>query len=259
MCRSILPKKPRNPVKKQPPLFHRFANPGSFYRLVRPGIPYFSGLGIVILAVGLCDGLFFSPSDWQQGETVRIMYLHVPMAWLGTACYAALALCGFLSLVWRHPIADIAALEIGPIGACATALCLITGSLWGKPTWGTWWVWDARLTSMLVLFFLYLGHITLIRAFDDPGRGQKAAAILALIGAVDLPIIKFSVKWWNTLHQPASLTFSNAPTISVSILLPLLLCTLGFTLCTIALISARICAQINERRCLRLLSQENVA
>lgn len=244
------------PVNKSPSLFHRFANPGAFYRVARPCLSYFAGLGLTLLAVGLCDGLFFSPADWQQGESVRIMYLHVPMAWLGSACYAALAVCGVLSLVWRHPLADIAALEIGPVGACATALCLITGSLWGKPTWGTWWVWDARLTSMLILFFLYLGHITLMRAFDDPNRGQKAAAILALIGAVDLPIIKFSVKWWNTLHQPASLTLTNVPTISMNILLPLLLCTLGFTLCAIALIGTRMCACINERRFQRLLNQE---
>ncbi|QHI96347.1 heme ABC transporter permease [Aristophania vespae] len=223
---------------------------------MRPCLGYLAGLGLTLLAVGLCNALFFSPADWQQGENVRIMYIHVPMAWLGSACYAALAVCGILSLVWRHPIADLAAIEIGPIGACATALCLLTGSFWGKPSWGAWWVWDARLTSMLVLFFLYLGHITLIRAFDDPVRGQKAAAILAIIGIIDLPIIKFSVQWWNTLHQPASLTLTKAPTMAMTILVPLLLCALGFTLCTAALIGGRLCARINERRFNRLLTQE---
>ncbi|WP_018980841.1 heme ABC transporter permease CcmC [Saccharibacter floricola] len=241
------------PPKRSPSLtvslwFHRLANPGVFLRFTRPCLPIIGGLGAVILLVGLVWGLFFSPADWQQGETVRIMYLHVPMAWLASACYVGLALCGACSLIWRHPLADLAALEIGPIGACAALLCLISGSFWGKPTWGTWWVWDARLTSMLVLFFLYCGHMAVIRAFDRPARGQKAAALLALAGVIDLPIITFSVQWWNTLHQPNTLSLSGAPAMSLSMLWPLLLCAIGYSLGAVALIGTRICTAILERR-----------
>ena len=172
---------------------HRFANPGQFLRIASRVLPWLAGPGLVLTLAGLVWGLFFAPADWQQGDAVRIMYIHVPAAWLASAGYVALAACSLASLVWRHPLADLAAFEIGPVGAGATALCLATGSLWGKPMWGAWWVWDARLTSVLVLFFLYLGHIALVRAFDDPARGARAGAILALVGAVDLPIIKFSV------------------------------------------------------------------
>ena len=181
---------------------HRFANPGQFLRLSGAVLPWVSAGALVLTVIGLVWGLFFAPADWQQGDAVRIMYVHVPAAWLASAGYVGLAVCSVLSLVWRHPLADLAAVEIGPVGAGFTALCLATGSLWGKPMWGAWWVWDARLTSVLVLFFLYLGHIALVRAFDDPERGYRAGAILALVGVVDLPIIKFSVDWWNTLHQP---------------------------------------------------------
>ncbi len=167
-------------------------------------LPWLALAALLLTATGLVWGLFFAPADWQQGDAVRIIYVHVPAAWLASAGYLALALCSAASLVWRHPLADLAAAEIGPVGAGFTALCLATGSLWGKPMWGAWWVWDARLTSVLVLFFLYLGHVALVRAFDDPQRGYRAGAILALVGVVNLPIIKFSVDWWNTLHQPAT-------------------------------------------------------
>ena len=208
---------------------HRFANPGRFLRLGR-GVAVARRRGAGFLAVGLAWGLFFAPADWQQGDAVRIMYVHVPAAWLATGGYLALALCSLLSLVWRHPLADLAAAEIGPVGAGFTALCLATGSLWGRPMWGAWWVWDARLTSVLVLFFLYLGHVALVRAFDDPERGYRSGAILALIGVVNLPIIKFSVDWWNTLHQPASITLTGAPTMYVGMLWPLLVAAIGYTL-----------------------------
>ena len=165
-----------------------------------------------LTALGLAWGLFFAPADWQQGDAVRIMYVHVPSAWLASAGYLALALCSVLSLVWRHPLADLAAVESGRSAPVSPRCAWLTGSLWGKPMWGAWWVWDARLTSVLVLFFLYLGHIALVRAFDDPTRGYRAGAILALVGVVNLPIIKFSVDWWNTLHQPASITLTGAPT-----------------------------------------------
>jgi heme exporter protein C len=197
---------------------------------------------------GLVWGLFFSPADWQPGDAVRIMYVHVPAAWLASAGYLALAVCSAISLVWRHPLADLAAAEIGPVGAGFTGLCLATGSLWGKPMWGAWWVWDARLTSVLVLFFLYLGHIALVRAFDDPERGFRAGAILALIGVVNLPIIKFSVDWWNTLHQPATITLLGAPTMYVGMLWPLLVSALGFSLGFAGIVIARLRAAVMERR-----------
>ena len=193
-------------------------------------LPWLAAAGVGLTAVGLLWGLFFAPADWQQGDAVRIMYVHVPAAWLASAGYLGLALCSVLSLVWRHPLADLAAVEIGPVGAGFTALCLLTGSIWGKPMWGAWWVWDARLTSVLVLFFLYLGHIALVRAFDDPVRGYRSGAILALVGVVNLPIIKFSVDWWNTLHQPATISFTGAPTMYVGMLWPLLFAAVGYTL-----------------------------
>ena len=227
---------------------HRFANPGRFLRLSGKVLPFLAFPGLVITLVGLGWGLFLAPADWQQGDAVRIMYIHVPSAWLASAGYAALAAASLASLVWRHPLADLAAFEIGPVGAGATALCLATGSLWGKPMWGAWWVWDARLTSVLVLFFLYLGHIALTRAFDNPERGARAGAILALVGAVDLPIIKFSVEWWNTLHQPDSITLTGAPTMYIGMLFPLFLSALGMTLGFVAICLARTRAGVMERR-----------
>ena len=235
------------------PNLHRFANPGQFLRLSARVLPFLAIAGAALTLVGLGWGLFFAPADYQQGDAVRIIYIHVPAAWLASGGYFGLAICSLLSLVWRHPLADLAAAEIGPVGAGCAALCLATGSLWGKPMWGAWWVWDARLTSMLVLLFLYLGHIALIRAFDNPERGYRAGAILALIGAVDLPVIKFSVEWWNTLHQPASITFTSAPTVFSGMLWPLLLSALGFTLGFAAIVTARLRAAVMERRTRALL------
>ncbi|HEY6432363.1 MAG TPA: heme ABC transporter permease [Acetobacteraceae bacterium] len=232
---------------------HRFANPGRFLRLSGAVLPWLAIPAILLTVIGLVWGLFFSPPDWQQGDAVRIMYIHVPAAWLASAGYFALAACSAVALIWRHPLADLAAVEIGPVGAGVTALCLATGSLWGKPMWGAWWVWDARLTSVLILFFLYLGHIALVRAFDSPERGYRAGAILALVGAVDLPIIKFSVDWWNTLHQPDTITLTGAPTMYISMLWPLLFCTLGYTLGFAAIIVARLRAAVMERRIRALL------
>ena len=232
---------------------HRFANPGRFLRLAGVVLPWLTAGGLILTAIGLVWGLFFAPADWQQGDAVRIMYVHVPAAWLASAGYAAIAACSVVSLVWRHPLADLAAQEIGPVGAGFTALCLITGSLWGKPMWGAWWVWDARLTSVLVLFFLYLGHIALIRAFDNPERGYRAGAILALLGAVDLPIIKFSVDWWHTLHQGNTFTLTGAPHMYISMLWPLLFTTLGYTLGFAAIVTTRTRAAVMERRIRALL------
>jgi heme exporter protein C len=232
---------------------HRFANPGQFLRLSGWLLPPIAIAGLLLTVAGLSWGLFFAPADWQQGDAVRIMYVHVPAAWLASAGYLALAVCSVLSFVWRHPLADLAAFEIGPVGAGFTALCLATGSLWGKPMWGAWWVWDARLTSVLVLFFLYLGHIALVRAFDNPERGYRAGAILALIGVVNLPIIKFSVDWWNTLHQPSTITLTGAPTMYLGMLWPLFLSAAGFTLGFAAIVIARLRAAVMERRIRGLL------
>ena len=227
---------------------HRFANPGQFLRLSGKLLPPVAILALLLSVTGIVWGLFFAPSDWQQHDAVRIMYVHVPAAWLASSGYMALAIASASSLIWRHPLADLAAVEIGPVGACFTALCLITGSLWGKPMWGAWWVWDARMTSVLVLFFLYLGHIALVRAIDDPQRGYRAGAILALVGVVNLPIIKFSVEWWNTLHQPASITLTGAPSMAPAMLWPLALLALGGTLGFVALTTARLRAAVMERR-----------
>jgi heme exporter protein C len=201
----------------------RFANPGRFVRLADGLLPWAALLMLALFGAGLYYAIFDSPADYQQGDTVRIMYVHVPAAWLGLGVYTFMAVASAIALVWRHPLADVAARAASPIGAAFTLIALVTGSLWGKPTWGTWWVWDARLTSFLILFFLYLGHMALANAFDEPTRGAKAAAILALVGFVNIPIIKFSVDWWNTLHQPASLTRLDAPAIDPAMLLPLLL------------------------------------
>jgi heme exporter protein C len=233
---------------------HRFANPGRFMRLSGAVLPWLALSGLLFSTVGLAWGLVFAPRDWQQGDTVRIMFVHVPAAWMAMGGYLGLAVASFVGLVWRHPLADIAAREIAPVGAVFTAICLITGSLWGKPMWGTWWVWDARLTSVLVLFFLYLGHIALSNAFDEPDRAARPAAILALIGAVNLPIIKFSVDWWNTLHQPASVTRIGAPGIHIDILQPLLVTGAGFLFVFAALALLRIRAGILERRARALMA-----
>ncbi|MBL4748082.1 MAG: heme ABC transporter permease [Magnetovibrio sp.] len=207
---------------------HRFANPTRFLKIATAIQPWVMGLTVILFGVGLYMALIASPADYQQGESVRIMYVHVPAAWMGMFCYGVMALASASSLIWKHPLADVAAKATAPIGAAFTFLSLVTGSLWGKPMWGTWWVWDARLTSMLILLFLYLGYMALHGAFDDRVRGAKAAAILALVGAVNLPIIKFSVNWWNTLHQPASVMKMGGPSIDSSMLWPLFILAIAF-------------------------------
>jgi heme exporter protein C len=208
---------------------HRFANPARFQRIANAVLPWLAAVTAALLALGIYFALFDSPADYQQGETVRIMYVHVPAAWMALFVYTCIAVASAVALIWRHPLADVAARAGSPSGACFTFLALASGSLWGKPMWGAWWVWDARLTSVLILFFLYLGHMALARAFDDPARGARSAAILALAGFVNVPIIKFSVDWWNTLHQPASIARMGGPTIDASMLVPLLLMAVGFT------------------------------
>ena len=216
----------------------RYANPARFMRLSAAILPWCAGTTAILLAAGLVLS-FTAPPDYQQGEAVRIMYVHVPAAYMASLIYAVMALASAVALIWKHPLADIAAQEAAPLGAGFTLACLVSGSLWGEPMWGTWWVWDARLTSVLVLFFLYLGYIALINAFDDPARGGKAGAILALVGVINLPIIKFSVDWWNTLHQPASIVRLGGPTIAGAMLWPLGLMALGFTLFFVTLLMVR--------------------
>ncbi|HQT66317.1 MAG: heme transporter [Rhodospirillales bacterium 20-60-12] len=232
---------------------HKFANPGRFLRIFSPILPWLAVFAVVVCVVGIVWGFVFAPADWQQGDASRIMYVHVPAAWVAMNGYAALAICSFISLVWRHPLADLAAMEIGPVGAAFTAMCLVSGALWGKPEWGAYWVWDARLTSVLVLFFLYLGHIALIRAFDNQQHGYRAAAILALVGAINLPIIVFSVQWWNTLHQGNSISLTGPSKIYITMLWPLLITTIGFYLAFAALVVARLCSAIMETRTRALL------
>ena len=232
---------------------HYFANPGRFQRVTRPLLPWVAGLACIVTVIGLVWGYEFAPADWQQGDAVRIMYVHVPAAWVAMSGYAALALCSFVALVWRHPLADLAAAEISPIGAGFTALCLVSGSLWGRPMWGAYWVWDARLTSVLILFFLYLGHIVLLRAFDNKAHGARAGAILAIAGAVNLPIIVYSVQWWNSLHQGNSLSLTGGSSIYITMLYPLLICTLGFYLVFISLVIARLLAALDEHKTSALL------
>jgi len=229
-------------------MIHGFANPARFQRLTKSLYPWCLAATIVCLGVGLPWALFYSPADYQQGESVRIMYVHVPSAWMALFIYLVVAACSAASLIWRHTVADIVAQAASPVGACFTALALATGSLWGKPMWGAWWVWDARLTSVLVLFFLYLGHIALARAFDDPQRGARAAALLAVVGVINLPIIKFSVDWWSTLHQPASILKLSGPTIHASMLWPLLLMILGFMFYFVTVLILRSRADILTRR-----------
>lgn len=236
-----------------PGWFHYLANPGRFQRVMRPALPWLTVFSVLVMTVGLVWGYVFAPPDWQQGYASRIMYVHVPSAWVAMAGYAALAVCSFVSLVWRHPLADIAAEEISPVGAVFTLLCLVSGSLWGKPMWGAYWVWDARLTSVLILLFLYLGHIVLIHAFDNKAHAYRAAAILALAGAVNLPIIVFSVQWWNTLHQGNMISFTGNSGLYITMLYPLLVATLGFYLSFITLVIARMLAAICERKTASLL------
>lgn len=239
-------------------VMHRFANPARFLRFSAIAMPWFAAAAVLCIGVGLALALFVSPADYQQGETVRIMYVHVPAAWMALFVYMVVAGGSVSALVWKHPLGEIVARAAAPVGAGFTLICLVTGSLWGKPMWGAWWVWDARLTSVLVLFFLYLGYMALLSAFDDPVRGGRAASILAIVGAVNVPIIKWSVDWWNTLHQPASVARMDGPSIHPSMLTPLLLMALGFTFYFAAVLLVRVRAEIAARRIrtLRLAAME---
>ena len=205
------------------------ANPTRFIALADRLVPWLGGIAVLLLAAGLYMS-FAAPEDYQQGTTVRIMFIHVPFAWLSMMCYTVMTISSVGTLVWKHPLADVSAKAAAPIGAAFTFLALLTGSLWGKPMWGTWWVWDARLTSVFILFLMYLGIIALTRAMDDPIRAARAAAVVTLVGFINIPIIKFSVDWWNTLHQPASVSRFGRPAMDASFLYPLLAMAIAYTL-----------------------------
>jgi heme exporter protein C len=223
------------------------ANPSRFLTLANRVIPWLAGLTAIVLAIGLYQSML-APDDYQQGGTVKIMFLHVPSAWLGMLGWGVMTVAALGTLVWRHPLADVAAKATAPIGAAFTLLCLVTGSLWGRPEWGTYWVWDARLTSELILLLLYLAVIALWRTVEDPSRAARAVAILTIVGAIDLPIIKFSVDWWNTLHQGSSVFRMGGSTIDRSILMPLFIMAIAFTLLFVTLQLAAMRNEILRRR-----------
>lgn len=230
----------------------RYANPARFMTLSGTLLPWLAGAAVLLIAAGLYLG-FTVPPDYQQGDTVRVMFIHVPAAWTAMMAYGLMAVASLVGLVWRHPLADTAAKSAAPLGALFTVLGLITGSLWGRPMWGTWWVWDGRLTSFLLLLFLYLGYIALWNAIEDETRAARAAAILALVGAVNLPVIEFSVDWWTTLHQGESILRKGGPLISSVYLWPLFAMALGYTCLFFALWLMRIQTEILERRARSLM------
>jgi heme exporter protein C len=224
------------------------ANPTRFLNFAERAMPWLVAATLFAFAIGLEQAWFVAPDDYQQGATVKIMFLHVPCAWLSMFCWGVMTVASLGTLVWRHPLADVAAKAAAPIGAAFTFLTLFTGSMWGRPMWGTYWQWDARLTSVLVMFIMYLGIIALWRTVDDPSRAGRAAAVLTLVGAVNLPIIKFSVDWWNTLHQPASVFRIGGPAIDKSILVPLFAMAIAFTLLFVTLHVAAMRNEILRRR-----------
>jgi heme exporter protein C len=224
------------------------ANPTRFLSLVERVLLWLVAATALMLAIGLYQAFFVAPDDYQHGAAVKIMFIHVPSAWLAMFCWGLMSAAALGTLVWRHPLADVAAKAAAPIGTAFTFLCLVTGSLWGRPMWGTYWVWDGRLTSVLILFLMYLGVLALWRTVDDPARAGRAAAILTLVGAINLPIIKFSVDWWATLHQPAAVLRLGGPTIHPAILTPLLVMALAFVLLFVTLHLAAMRNEILRRR-----------
>jgi heme exporter protein C len=234
-------------------VLYTLANPQRFTRLTDMVLPWLAAAAIAALVVGLYGAWFVAPPDYQQGETIRIKYVHVPAAWMAMFGWTLMSLSALGTLVFRHPLADVAQKAAAPIGAAFCAVCLITGSLWGKPMWGTYWVWDARLTSMLVLLLMYLGVMALWRSIEEPATAAKAVAIVTLVGAINLPIIKFSVDWWNTLHQPASVLRLDGPTIHSSMLWPLLVMGLAAGLGFATLMVMRMRTELLQRRSRRLM------
>lgn len=228
---------------------HRFANPARFLNIARPLTAWLGWAGAALIVGALGWGLFAAPPERLQGESVRILYVHVPAAWLGMAGWTGIAVAALMQLVWRHPLAAVAGRALAVPGAVFTALCLVTGSLWGRPTWGTWWEWDGRMTSMLVMLFLYLGYIALAGAEREKDGEGRLTAIFGLVGAVNLPIIHYSVTWWNTLHQGQSLSIMRGTsTIDASMLWPLLGSALGFSLLFGAIVLMRMRAELARNK-----------
>ena len=227
--------------------FHMLASPPHFYRIAGTLTPWLAVPAALLIVAGLYGGLVLAPPDYQQGEAFRIVYIHAPAAWLSLMCYTSMAAAAAAGLVWRIKLAHAVAAATAPIGASFAFLCLATGSLWGRPMWGTWWEWDARLTSQLILLFLYLGYMALRSAFDDLQRADRASAVLAIVGVVNVPIIHYSVYWWNSLHQGSTVLRKGGPTMPPAMLVPLLLCFAGFTLLYGALRCVRVRGEVLTR------------
>ena len=227
--------------------FHQFASPPHFYRLAGNLYPWFGWAALIVIVASSYGGLVWAPPDYQQGDGFRIIYVHVPSAWMSMFIYVYMAISAGIGLIWRIKLAHAMAAASAPLGASFTFLALVTGSIWGKPMWGTWWVWDARLTSELILLFLYLGYMALRSSIEDTNRADRASAVLALVGVVNVPIIHYSVEWWHTLHQGPTVTKFAAPSITVEMLLPMLTMMLGFTLYFFALLLMSVRGEVLQR------------
>jgi heme exporter protein C len=239
--------------------FHKLASPPHFYRLAATLTPWFGWPALVLIVTALYGGLVLAPPDYQQGDAFRIIYVHAPSAWMSLFVYVVMAASAAIGLIWRMKLAHAVAASCAPLGASFTFAALATGALWGQPMWGTWWVWDARLTSELILLFLYLGYIALRASIEDLQRADRASAVLAIVGLINVPIIHYSVVWWNTLHQTSSVTRMGAPTISTSMLIPLLMMILGFTLYFFAVLLVRVRGEVLRRERSALWIREAVA
>ncbi len=226
---------------------HKYGAPKRFYRLAGRLVPWFAGVTALLFVVGLYLGLYWAPPDYQQGDAYRIMFVHVPNAWMSMMAYVIMASFAATGYIWNVRLADMLAKATAPLGASFTLTALVTGSLWGKPMWGTWWVWDARLTSELILFFLYVGYMALQASIDDPRRAAHASAILAIVGVVNIPIIHYSVYWWHTLHQPASLTLTSQPKIYITMLIPLIVMSFAFMFFYFTMLLVRVRSEILVR------------
>lgn len=233
--------------------FHYLGNPTRLRKFLSVFLIYIGIIAAFFLFTGLFLALFYAPEDWQQGEVFRLIYIHVPLAWLSCSFYLLLSIFCIVFLVWRNPLAALLACQTAPVGLLCSALCLITGALWGRPTWGTWWVWDARLTSVLILFFLYLGFIALQRSYQNSPEGMRLCALLGIIGAIDLPIIHFSVQWWSTLHQGPTFRLGHLPPMPAEMWIPLLFTFLGFSFGGLWLICARTYVELQKRQLKALL------
>lgn len=226
---------------------HRYGAPKRFYRFAGRLVPWLAAITVLLFVSGLYLGLYWAPPDYQQGDAYRIMFVHVPNAWMSMMAYVALAIFAASGYIWNIRLADMLAKAGAPLGASFTLCALVTGSLWGKPMWGTWWVWDARLTSELVLFFLYIGYMALQASIEDPRRAAHASAIMAIVGVIDVPIIHYSVYWWHTLHQPASITFGSAPKIYITMLIPLIVMSFAFMFFYLTMLLVRVRSEILVR------------